>query len=101
MTRAKARCCPEPRRNLQRPHPPAAPVYAGGGHGGHKSRSAPAARALSRAPAEKYPRPAVARILSIGNMYPPHSEGGYELAWRSNVRWLRQRGFEVRVLASD
>jgi len=43
----------------------------------------------------------VRRILSIGSMYPPHSEGGYEVAWRSNVRWLRDRGYAVRVLTSD
>jgi glycosyltransferase involved in cell wall biosynthesis len=34
-------------------------------------------------------------------MYPPHSEGGYELAWQSNVHWLRNRGHVVRVLACD
>ena len=43
----------------------------------------------------------VRRVLSIGNMYPPHSHGGYEVAWRSNVRWLRSRGYAVRVLTSD
>lgn len=34
-------------------------------------------------------------------MYPPHSEGGYELAWRSCVQAMRGRGWDVRVLASD
>ena len=41
------------------------------------------------------------RVLSIGSMYPPHSHGGYEVAWRSNVRWLRSRGYAVRILTSD
>jgi glycogen(starch) synthase len=39
-------------------------------------------------------------MLSIGNMYPPHAEGGYELAWASNVASMRSRGFEVRVLTT-
>ena len=34
-------------------------------------------------------------------MYPPHSEGGYELAWRSCVQAMRARGWDIRVLASD
>jgi glycogen(starch) synthase len=41
------------------------------------------------------------RILSVGNMYPPHHLGGYELMWRSAVRHLRERGHEVRVLTTD
>jgi glycogen synthase len=42
------------------------------------------------------------RLLSIGTMYPPHDlGGGYELTWRSSVLDLRERGHEVRVLASD
>jgi glycosyltransferase involved in cell wall biosynthesis len=42
------------------------------------------------------------RVLSIGNMYPPHDlGGGYELTWRSSVLHLREAGHEVRVLTSD
>jgi glycosyltransferase involved in cell wall biosynthesis len=41
------------------------------------------------------------RILAIGNMYPPHHLGGYELIWRSAVRHHRAAGHDVRVLTSD
>ncbi len=41
------------------------------------------------------------RVLSIGNMYPPHHLGGYELMWRAAVEHLRERGDEVRVLTTD
>jgi glycosyltransferase involved in cell wall biosynthesis len=41
------------------------------------------------------------RVLSIGNMYPPHHLGGYELMWQSSVRHLRRSGHEVRVLCTD
>jgi glycosyltransferase involved in cell wall biosynthesis len=41
------------------------------------------------------------RILTVGNMYPPHHLGGYELMWRSAVRHLREWGHEVRVLTTD
>ena len=41
------------------------------------------------------------RILSVGNMYPPHSLGGYELTWRSAVAHLRRSGHEVRVLTTN
>src|SRR4051794_31735621 len=41
------------------------------------------------------------RVLAVGNMYPPHSLGGYELAWRGAVRHLRERGHEVVVLTTD
>jgi glycosyltransferase involved in cell wall biosynthesis len=34
-------------------------------------------------------------------MYPPHSFGGYELAWQAAVEHLRGRGHEVRVLTTD
>ncbi len=40
------------------------------------------------------------RILTIGNMYPPHHSGGYELTWRSAVEHLRARGHRVRVLTT-
>jgi glycogen(starch) synthase len=41
------------------------------------------------------------RILSVGNMYPPHHQGGYELIWSSWVDYARQRGHRVRVLTTD
>lgn len=41
------------------------------------------------------------RILAVGNMYPPHHLGGYELAWASATAALRDRGHEVRVLTTD
>lgn len=41
------------------------------------------------------------RILSVGNMYPPHHYGGYELVWRSAVEHLRAAGHEVRVLTTN
>ncbi len=41
------------------------------------------------------------RVLAVGNMYPPHHFGGYELVWRSAVDHLRERGHTVRVLTSD
>ncbi|MEA2294542.1 MAG: glycogen synthase [Solirubrobacteraceae bacterium] len=41
------------------------------------------------------------RVLTVGNMYPPHHLGGYELLWQAAVRALRGRGHEVRVLVSD
>lgn len=41
------------------------------------------------------------RALTVGNMYPPHHLGGYELVWRSAVEHLRARGHEVSVLTTD
>jgi len=41
------------------------------------------------------------RVLAIGNMYPPHHFGGYELVWRSAMRHLEESGHEVRVLTTD
>lgn len=41
------------------------------------------------------------RVLSVGNLYPPHYAGGYELMWRSWVEHLRAAGHVMRVLASD
>lgn len=40
------------------------------------------------------------RVLTVGNLYPPHHFGGYEQVWRSAVRHLRDRGDEVHVLAT-
>lgn len=41
------------------------------------------------------------RILTVGNQYPPHSSGGYELVWQSAVRHLQNAGHSVRVLCTD
>jgi glycosyltransferase involved in cell wall biosynthesis len=41
------------------------------------------------------------RVLTVGNMYPPHHYGGYELVWRSAVEHLRALGHEARVLTTD
>jgi glycogen synthase len=41
------------------------------------------------------------RVLSIGNLYPPHYAGGYELMWRTWVEHARGEGHAVRVLVSD
>ena len=41
------------------------------------------------------------RVLTVGNMYPPHHYGGYEIVWRAAVRHMRGRGHEVRVLTTD
>ena len=41
------------------------------------------------------------RVLTVGNMYPPHHLGGYELAWQGATRYARACGHEVRVLTTD
>ncbi len=41
------------------------------------------------------------RVLTVGNLYPPHHFGGYEIVWHSAVAHLRARGHDVRVLTSD
>jgi glycogen synthase len=61
-------------------------------HGAAVSASAVAARP----PATDGPL----RILSVGNMYPPHHQGGYELVWQSANRRARAEGHRVRVLTS-
>jgi glycosyltransferase involved in cell wall biosynthesis len=40
------------------------------------------------------------RVLSVGNMYPPHHLGGYELVWRSAAEHLRGAGHDVTVLTT-
>src|SRR4051794_3643035 len=40
------------------------------------------------------------RVLTVGALYPPHYQGGYEVVWRAFVHHLRARGDEVRVLCS-
>jgi glycogen(starch) synthase len=41
------------------------------------------------------------RVLTVGNMYPPHHYGGYELIWQSAVNHLRAGGHDVRVVTTD
>jgi glycogen synthase len=41
------------------------------------------------------------RILTVGNMYPPHHLGGYEVIVKSAVDHLRAKGHEVAVLTTD
>jgi glycosyltransferase involved in cell wall biosynthesis len=41
------------------------------------------------------------RVLTVGNLYPPHHFGGYEIVWLSAVEHLRARGHDVRVLTTD
>ena len=41
------------------------------------------------------------RALTVGNMYPPHHLGGYELVWQSAVEHLRAHGHEATVLTTD
>lgn len=41
------------------------------------------------------------KVLVVGNMYPPHYLGGYELFCHDVVRRWRERGHEVTVLTSD
>nr|MDQ4041279.1 hypothetical protein [Actinomycetota bacterium] len=41
------------------------------------------------------------RVLCVGNMYPPHHLGGYELVWRGAVAALRDAGHAVEVLTTD
>ena len=41
------------------------------------------------------------RVLAVGNMYPPHHFGGYELVWRAAMRHLERHGHSVRVLTTD
>ncbi len=40
------------------------------------------------------------RVLAVGNMYPPHHLGGYELVWASAMDHLRDQGHAVRVLTT-
>ena len=40
------------------------------------------------------------RVLTVGNLYPPHHLGGYELVWQAAVQALRDAGHEARVLCT-
>lgn len=37
----------------------------------------------------------------MGNMYPPHHAGGYELMWQAAMAQARRLGHDVRILVSD
>lgn len=41
------------------------------------------------------------RILAVGNMYPPHHAGGYEVMWQAAMARARELGHETRVVTSD
>ena len=41
------------------------------------------------------------RVLAVGNMYPPHHFGGYELVWQAAMRHLERHGHEVLDLTTD
>jgi glycosyltransferase involved in cell wall biosynthesis len=41
------------------------------------------------------------RVLSVGNVYPPHLLGGYEVIWQGVMRELRGQGHVARVLVTD
>lgn len=42
------------------------------------------------------------RVLSVGNLYPPHDQGGgYEAVWHGADAALRAHGHTVRVLTTD
>ena len=40
------------------------------------------------------------RVLTVGNLYPPHHFGGYEQVWQGAVAHLREHGHDVRVLCT-
>jgi glycogen(starch) synthase len=41
------------------------------------------------------------RVLALGNAYPPHHLGGYEIIWRGVTRRLRSEGHATRILTTD
>src|SRR4051794_38977705 len=41
------------------------------------------------------------RLLAVGNMYPPHHLGGYELIWQAAMSEAIRRGHAVRVATTD
>src|SRR3954447_775399 len=96
-SRRSTRCRPPtPRSALSRPR---SRTTGGSGAAGRACST----RRLQRSPrasAREHMLRAV-RVLAVGNMYPPHHLGGYELVWRSAVRHLRSLGHDVRVLTTD
>src|SRR3954452_21622180 len=96
-SRRSTRCRPPtPRSGPSRPRPQTSRGIGAAGR-------ACSTRRLQRSPqasAREHMLRAV-RVLAVGNMYPPHHLGGYELVWRSAVRHLRSLGHDVRVLTTD
>jgi glycosyltransferase involved in cell wall biosynthesis len=45
--------------------------------------------------------PMPTRVLAVGNAYPPHHLGGYEIVWRGVTRRLRALGHQARVITTD
>jgi glycogen(starch) synthase len=41
------------------------------------------------------------RILAVGNVYPPHTLGGYEIVWEGAMDGLRAAGHQTRILTTD
>ena len=41
------------------------------------------------------------RILTLSNYYPPHFIGGYEIACKETMDFLKEKGHEVVILTSD
>jgi len=44
--------------------------------------------------------PAPLRVLAVGNVYPPHHLGGYEIIWRGAMSHLRAEGHQARILTT-
>ena len=45
--------------------------------------------------------PTPLRVLAVGNVYPPHHLGGYEIIWRGAMSHLRREGHLARILTTD
>ena len=41
------------------------------------------------------------KILIVGNLYPPHHQGGYELRCAQVTEYLQRQGHDVRVVTSS
>jgi glycogen synthase len=41
------------------------------------------------------------RVLALGNFYPPHHLGGYEIVWQGLMRHLHAEGHTARILTTD
>jgi glycogen(starch) synthase len=44
--------------------------------------------------------PPAVRVLAVGNVYPPHHLGGYEIIWQGAMRHLRSQGHQARILTT-
>jgi glycogen(starch) synthase len=54
-----------------------------------------------RGPNIPRPMPTPLRVLAVGNVYPPHHLGGYEIIWRGAMAHLRREGHLARILTTD